>query len=185
MIRNEEDVKYKEIISTLKSLQKVKAPAGFETELMRNINTGNYTEKKTFWENILAPSRLIPSSAAALAMVAVLLFFNLQSEEAENPLTLDPQVREDVVLTDNITVNSEVAAEEEPENNVITRARVSDSSALGFSSGILASSASNPDLIINKSGLNFRQIHLSDDEREQLNKLKERIKSLWGNPSSN
>jgi hypothetical protein len=185
MIGNDEDIKYREIIRTLNSLQKVTAPPGFETGLMRRINSGNYQERRTFWDNILSPSRLIPSSAAAVAMILVLLFFNLQSDNIENPLSSDPRVREDFILADGVVMNTEVPALEEEtisqQETVLETRRLDSSSAV---SGILTASASNPDLVINKSGLNFRQINLSEDEKEQLRRLKERIKSFWGKSGS-
>jgi hypothetical protein len=185
MIGNEENVEYREIIRTLNSLQKVKAPAGFETELMRRINSGNYVEHKTFWDNILSPSRLIPSSAVAAAMIVILLIFNLQNEDSENPLTIDPRVREDVILADGVIMNTETLPSQETDNftgSALEERAIDTSSSLY--AGRLTASASNPELIINKSGLNFRQINLNEDEREQLKKLKEKVKSFWGSPGS-
>jgi hypothetical protein len=188
MFANEDDVKYHKIIKTLSSLRRVKTPAGFETDLMRRIYSGNYVEQKTFWDNILSPSRLIPTSALAIAMVIFLLLFNFQTEDVENPLAADPRVREDMILAESVVMNAETVAPDnentakEYEEPVLTARRNDTSSYL--TSGILTASASNPELVINKSGLNFRQIHLSEEEREQLNKLKEKIKSFWGNPAS-
>jgi hypothetical protein len=186
MISNDEDVKYREIIRTLNSLQKVTAPAGFETNLMRRINAGNYIKKKTFRESILSPSRLIPSSAIAAAMVIILLLFNLNNEDTENPLTIDPRVREDFIVIGNEVPDNEQTPQEAPANTeeAISDEGLGDTSSDLFTSRLTAS-ASNPDLFINKSGLNFRQIHLTNDEKEQLQKLKDRIKAIWRKSDGN
>jgi hypothetical protein len=180
MIVNEDDVKYRELIKTLNSLQQVKAPAGFETELMRRINTGNYVEKKNVWDSMLSPARLIPTSAVALAMIVFLLVFNLQIEDSENPLSIDPRVREDVVMAEEVIINREPVAVspvippvEEP---VIEE--LPGTTPAAINQGRFTASASNPDLVINKSGLNFRQINLNAEERDQLNKLRERVRSF-------
>jgi hypothetical protein len=96
-MENDEN-KYEDVIKALKSLQEVKAPANFEADLQRRINSEKYSkeEKKSFWENIFVPSRLIPS--LGLVAVAVVVFFvmDTNSEEMDNPFLIEPRVREDV-----------------------------------------------------------------------------------------
>ncbi len=58
-----DDMKYQDVINTLGQLQQVKAPAGFEADLMRRINAESFPEEKTFWQNIFAPSRLSARSS--------------------------------------------------------------------------------------------------------------------------
>jgi len=90
--------KYGDVIKTLKGLQDVKAPANFEADLQRRINSEKFSkeEKKSFWENIFLPSRLIPS--LGLVAVSVIIFFVLDtsSEEVDNPFLIEPRIREDV-----------------------------------------------------------------------------------------
>jgi hypothetical protein len=93
-----DEKKYEDVIKALKGLQQVKAPANFEADLQRRINSEKYIEeKKTFWENIFIPARLIPS--LGLVAVAVIIFFvvDTNSEEMDNPFLIEPRVREDVV----------------------------------------------------------------------------------------
>jgi len=96
-MKNDEK-KYEDVIKALKGLKEVKAPANFETDLQRRINSEKFSkkEKKTFWENIFLPSRLIPS--LGLVVVAVVMFFvvDTNSEEMDNPFLIEPRVREDV-----------------------------------------------------------------------------------------
>ena len=93
-----DEKKYEDIIKVLKGLQEVKAPANFEADLQRRINSEKFSskEKKIFWENIFVPSRLIPS--LGLVAVSVIIFFAIDtnSEEVDNPFLIEPRVREDV-----------------------------------------------------------------------------------------
>jgi hypothetical protein len=177
MIVNEEEMKYKEVINTLHSLQRLKAPAGFEADLMRRINSGNYKNTaKTFWPMFLTPSRLIPSSIIAAAAIIILFILNFQSETVENPLMSDPRVREDFIIADEVTIN---AVPDERSDGLTNN----DSSG-GINRGRYAASASNSELFINKSGLNFRQVNLSQEERERLKSLKAKIRAVWTGSTS-
>ncbi len=93
-----DEKKYEDVIKALKGLQEVKAPANFEADLQRRIKQGKFSkeEKKSFWENIFVPARLIPS--LGLVAVAVVMFFvvDTNSEEMDNPFLIEPRVREDV-----------------------------------------------------------------------------------------
>lgn len=99
----DDDHEHSDVIKTLKGLQKVSAPAGFEADLMRRINLEKYGEKKSFWSKFLLPSRLIPSAALVLSAVVVLFVVNLNSGSTdENPLLMPPKVREDVIASSNL-----------------------------------------------------------------------------------
>ena len=93
-----DEKKYEDVIKALKGLQEVKAPANFEADLQRRINSEKFSkeEKKSFWENIFVPSRLIPS--LGLVAVSVVIFFVVDTnpEEVDNPFLIEPRVREDV-----------------------------------------------------------------------------------------
>lgn len=92
-----DEKKYEDVIKALKGMQQVNAPANFEADLQRRINQEKSSkEKKSFWENIFLPSRLIPS--LGLVAVAVVMFFvvDTNSEEMDNPFLIEPRVREDV-----------------------------------------------------------------------------------------
>lgn len=176
MVENEDDQKYQDIIKTLRSLQKVSAPSGFEADLMRRINAGNHKEKKSLLPEMLSPSRLIPAAVAAAAVI-IFFFFSPTAENAENPLMTDPRVREEMAST------QEVETVTGPESyDAKGDAYREKDSFFSLESERYIASAANRSLFINKSGLNFRQIRLTGDEREQLNKLKARIKSFLSKP---
>lgn len=94
-----DEKKYEDVIKSLKGLQEVKAPANFEADLQRRINSEKFPkeEKKSFWENIFIPSRLIPS--LGLAATAIVIFFVVEtnSEDMDNPFLIEPRVREDII----------------------------------------------------------------------------------------
>ena len=98
-----EEKKYEKLISELKSLQKIKAPANFEADLKRRINAEKYpVEEKSFLGKAFLPSRLIPSLSLATAAVVVFLVVNVNSEEMDNPFLIEPRLRDDVVAVKDL-----------------------------------------------------------------------------------
>ena len=94
----DDDKKYNDVIKTLNQLHEVKAPADFEAELMRKINSEKFKEKKqSTWSKFFIPSRLIPSAGLAAAAVIVFFVVTLNPEEIEDPLIMEPRVREDII----------------------------------------------------------------------------------------
>ena len=95
----DDDKKYNDVIKTLNQLHEVKAPADFEADLMRKINSEKYKEKKeqSIWSKFFIPSRLIPSAGLAAAAIIVLFVVTLNPEEIEDPLIMEPRVREDII----------------------------------------------------------------------------------------
>ena len=95
MIQDDEK-KYEDVINKLKDLKRIDAPDYFEADLKRKL-AEETSEKKSFWDKLILPSRLIPS--AGLATAAVILFFviNINSEEMENPFLIEPKLREDII----------------------------------------------------------------------------------------
>ncbi len=93
-----DEKKYKDVIKALKSLQEVKAPANFEADLQRRINQEKFSkeEKKSFWQNILVPAKLIPSLGLVAAAVVIFFVIESRTEEMDNPFLIEPRVREDV-----------------------------------------------------------------------------------------
>lgn len=189
-----DDSRHKDVTDILKSLQQVKAPENFESELLRKINSQSNLEKESFWERIFTPSRLVPS--AALAVTAVILFFFLFNEEdVENPLLMDPRIREDVFATEDISqlpLNNELSkeglsidekklfeTEQKPtrdktsaEDSNIAESRSNNSSPRDNTSYTTVGYS------IDKNGLNFRQINLSKEEQQQLGRLREHFRTL-------
>ena len=95
----DDDKKYSDVIKNLNQMQEVKAPTDFEAELMRKINSEKYKEKKeqSIWSKFFIPSRLVPSAGLAAAAIIVLFVVTLNPEEIEDPLIMEPRVREDII----------------------------------------------------------------------------------------
>ena len=94
-----DEKKYEKLIKDLKGLQQVKAPANFESDLKRRINDEKFSkgEKKSFWENIFVPAKLIPSLGLVAAAVIIFFVIDTNPEEMDNPFLIEPRVREDVI----------------------------------------------------------------------------------------
>jgi hypothetical protein len=95
-----DEKKYEDVINALKGLKEVKAPTNFEADLQRRINSEKFSkeEKKSFWENIFVPSRLIPSLGLVAAAVVIFFVVDTNPEEMDNPFLIEPRVREDVFV---------------------------------------------------------------------------------------
>jgi len=202
---DENSQQYSDIIKTLKGLQRVKAPANFEADLMRRINTGKYEKEKSLWEKFLLPSRLIPSAALGLAAVIVFFVLNINSTPAENPLLMPPRVREDVVAAKGVTVfpkDAQAKAEKEKTNKETNKkpepffkegtktyaeihGTTGDSGVsnigITFTGEDAQSTLPNNTSMasfgypINKSGLNFRSNTMTREERAQIEMMKRKL----------
>jgi len=200
-----DDIKYKEVINILKGLPEVNAPGNFETELMRKINTGSFEKRLSLWDKIFLPSRLIPSAALTVTTVIILFVMNIDSEEIENPLIVEPRVREDIFEnnTESFSLENKYSAPvpkqsvQDESKAVRDEERSESSSPKEFKSGkginltsedtniahrntpgFLMKTSPTAASFIDKKGLNFRQVNLNEKEKMIVNQLKERIKSL-------
>ena len=198
---DENSQQYNEIIKTLQGLRQVKAPANFEADLMRRINSGKYEKERSFWEKILLPSRLIPSAALGLAAIIVFFVLNINSAPVENPLLMPPRVREDVVATKNApaipkdeqakTEKEKTSKKPEPFFKEGTKSYAeihgttddSGVSNLGITFTGEDTQSTLPDNSsmvsfgnpINKSGLNFRNNTMTREERAQIEMMKRKL----------
>ena len=87
----------KNLIDDLKNLPKVDAPPNFEAGLLRKINSAKGKEKTGFWENLLSPGKLFPGAIAVATAVIILFIVDNKSQDIEDPLNIEPRIREDVV----------------------------------------------------------------------------------------
>jgi hypothetical protein len=93
-----DEKKYEDVIKALKGLKEVKAFENFEADLQRKINSEKFSkeEKKSFWQNIILPSRLIPSLGVIAAAIVIFFVFDSNSEQMDNPFRIEPKIREDI-----------------------------------------------------------------------------------------
>lgn len=94
-----EDMEFRNIINLLRQLQQVKAPSNFEADLMRRINSEKFSLQNTFWQTIFIPSRMIPAAALAVTVVLLVIVLNNTAVTRENPFSIIPKERQDVILT--------------------------------------------------------------------------------------
>ena len=151
---DEDEIRFKSVINLLKHTSKISAPPGFEADLMRQINSTNFDElnKVRWWDKLLLPSRLIPSVATAVVII-VFLVLNFNSIERENPFLTAPKIRETINTVSKIKLQD--IAKQDP----------------GYTSASL-----NHSITVNKEGLNFLQVRLSEADRAKINKLKAQIR---------
>jgi hypothetical protein len=224
----DDDKKYSDVIKTLNQLQEVKAPADFEAELMRKINSEKYTEKKeqSIWSKFFIPSRLIPSAGLAAAAIIVLFVVTLNPEEMEDPLVMEPRVRTDIIevvdydesklgredkkdvteapLEKRTTKTESTVTEDKKsgrrmEGDVLEESFADDKMIadidsvptepiiLGTTEPLLTETSEPTTvssegeteiatgLAISKEKLNFRQIQLSEEEQQVVDKLREKV----------
>jgi hypothetical protein len=151
------------------------------------------------------PTRLIPSAGLAAAAVIILFMINTNSSEAENPLLIEPRIRGNIITTvrQDMPSNVEDALTKDVKRNEL-KSNIKEKSTAEINKEEITSNsdllhpsterqniagvniekrigrfrkeiASNISYVINKSGLNFRMVNLTE---EQKNELKEKIKSL-------
>jgi hypothetical protein len=192
-----DELQHEKVIQTLKSLPRLKTPDYFNANLMRRIHSEDYKEKKqTFWERFLVPSKLIPSLSLAAAAVLLLFVFENNVEEYDNPLLESPRVREDVIVSRTTEMTPPQIGSENPASSGDSRGieenrtgELRDQALVDGStsqrSEVESFSSNGNTFAIQKSGLNFRQVILNDEERAVLNQLRERIKNLMDRQSGN
>jgi len=203
----EDDSKFIGVINTLKKLNKIEAPQNFEEDLFVKISQTPNEEKISFIDRILTPARLVPT--AGLAATIILLFFltNIFVPVAEeNPLLANPRVRDDVIATNtqnNTTTtentakqknNDDVFATTETENKTLneeTNKTSIDNPNLGiritgqpspanyYNNGILTSVS--PNGLIDKTGLDYKQIYLQRLQRAQIELLRKKMEEMQRN----
>jgi hypothetical protein len=118
MKNDNDENKHKNISKTLGELQKVSAPPNFEANLMRKIRSGEIEKREKGLHKLFLPNRIVPS--LGLIAIAIIIFFvvDVNSEKLENPLLMDPKVREDVVAVSDDSGMNEIQEEIDKQNTV-------------------------------------------------------------------
>ena len=170
---NNDENRYGKIISTLHRLKKVNAPDNFEADLMRRINAGDYREKKAgFWHELFMPSKLIPTAALA-AVLIVLYMIKFNTKIPENPLSVQPRVREDIMVSNGSDSSIDDMIYNRMKKDLI------DDKNLGYNS----KNGGFPVLTgaVIKTGLNFRQANITKSQRKEVIALKQKFESMVKN----
>jgi len=110
---NNEEIN-KKLLDDLKNLPKVDAPKNFETELWRKINSSEKEIKESIWDKIFSPGKIAPAAVAVVSAVIIFFVVDVNSEEMEDPLNIEPRLREDLIvyeMNDDISVQNEIKTE--------------------------------------------------------------------------
>jgi hypothetical protein len=198
----EEDNKYQEITKRLKDLRKIDAPSNFEIELLRKINVGNQRNEKKLWFDKLFSPQLIPSTALAVTTVIILLLISPKTNEIEDPLQTDPPLRESTVVdldeirqasTEQQMSNTEkrekrietpsgIISDVIKEKEEITREyektkelAASDQQSSIYKIEVMPSSYRPNQTALLGGGLNYRVVRATEEERKQIEILRQQI----------
>ncbi len=167
---NDDEKQYGNIIRSLRNLKKVSAPENFEADLMRKINSRSYKEAKSgFWHDILMPSKLIPTAALAVVLI-VLYMVKFDNRNTENPLSVQPKVRSDVMMSDG----SDSSIDD------LIYGRLKKNRSNEKSAQFLSKKENYPSLTVAniKTGLNFRQANITKSQRKEVIALKQKFESM-------
>lgn len=111
----------KKLIDDLKNLSKVDAPKNFETELWRKINSSKEIKKVSFWDKIFTPGKIAPTAIALASAIIIFFVIDVNSEQMEDPLTIEPKLREDFQIVEanhNMPVELEKKSTRQKNNEV-------------------------------------------------------------------
>lgn len=208
MSTNDEKNMNEEISRMLKGLQKINAPANFETKLSRRIDEiDKKIEKENWFDTILFP-KLAPSAALVVTAVIVILVLRNGGTEIEDPFQVQPKLREDKIfmlyqpsivsneaagIREKSTPPEESLVSSENESEVRTVYRTDTNSSLTrsyrpSSEQRISVTPINYRLdhaIIETGGLNYKVVRLDDEERRQIEFLREKISPSAENPRKN
>jgi hypothetical protein len=152
-----DEQQYTDVVRILKGLPRIDAAPSFEMDLRRRLQSPRQERTKHWFEKFLAPSTLIPSAGLAAVIIFIFFFLNIEAPQTDNPLSVEPKVREEVMST---------LPSEQPALEKFSRS----------SENLKATSSIS---FIAKNGLNFRQVNLSKTERVKIQQMKERFKNWF------
>ncbi|MDT3695142.1 MAG: hypothetical protein ROY99_02045 [Ignavibacterium sp.] len=128
---NDENIN-KKLLEDLKNLPEVNAPKNFETELFRKINSTGKKQKKSFWKNLLTPPKLVPAAVVLASTIIIFFVVDGNSEVMEDPLNIEPRLREDIYITETMddiilqNEDEEISKKPKKEQNTIRRESVKE-----------------------------------------------------------
>jgi len=112
---NNEEIN-KKLLDDLKNLPKVDAPKNFETELWRKINSSEKEIKESIWDKIFSPGKIAPAAVAVVSAVIIFFVVDVNSEEMEDPLNIEPRLREDLIVYE---MNDDISVQNDLKNEII------------------------------------------------------------------
>ena len=198
-----DDSKYDEVKKVLQNLKKIEVPLNFEQKLFDRISQNKFENELSFIDKLFLPSRLIPASSLAVAIVVIFFLTNIfVTSTDENPLLVSPRVRTDVISTivenktkqknNNDIFNSTETTQFNFKNKSNKKTNITNDPNLGiritgrstqsnsyYYGSIPAYVSQNG--IINKRGLDYKQIYLQRLQKAQIEQMRKRIEALFRN----
>lgn len=171
-----EEKKFEKLINDLKNLSKIEAPDNFEFLLQNKIN--NFIEKE--FPETRRNFNLIPIFAFTSIIVILFLIFQ-PSDEYVDPLQIEPQMREDLIVYDedlSISAFSEIINDSFIESD--TSPQNFKNNQESYTNKIIETenNVSNiKNITISKEELNFVKPLLSEEEIKKVQALKKKILS--------
>jgi hypothetical protein len=214
---NDEEKKYEKLINDLKNLPSIKAPENFEADILRKIHLSEPDKKENFWKKIFTPGKLVPAAVAIASAIIIFIVIDIKPERPEDPLSLQPRLREDVIKVQNLDEVSAVPEKKtekrqsirkkvetnqpqifrrdaDAENELslskegaqlqdkaVAKDEKSESLNTSGSAGVVGRISPTAKIAPvseqKKENFNFLQINLSPKEKQEVEKLKEQLKS--------
>lgn len=200
MSRIKDENMNEKVTRLLKDLPKINAPTNFETELSRRINQEAQIKEKTSWFDKIFSPKLVPSAALAVTVVIILFLLKGTVGDVEDPFQIMPKLREEQITRQDqpaIISGREVVGEvkdqidgDEYYNTVREKSKSkketyrSDSNLLQASSinessieriSVTASNYLPDQAVIMGGGLNYKIVRLDEEERREIEILREKI----------
>lgn len=200
----DDENKYENIIDELKNLKKIDAPYGIEQKIWNKINSSDKTEKKSVWSKLsvrMVPAVAVLATAVLLLVVIENNAYEYQDPFSVEPEQRTDIIE---LASDDISIVEEPLTEPKEKSSVAFRKKevqpevlsmekqvagrdlavVDEDSTLPAENDALSSAVGNelvrkdqmlaPEATM-KQGLNFRQIHLSEQEKQEVIELKSRV----------
>lgn len=191
----------KKLLDDLRNLPKVSAPYNFEEELWKKIYNPE-VKKESFWQKLFSTNKLIPASATAVAIIIIFFLVRPNSSDYEDPLMIEPPVREDIITVSNddaglsgmIEQKQKIEQQEWKSEESNRNSLKKESSTQETDSSIrdnLTESTHTPEALsksanvindevqyeIDKEELNFLKRNLTEQEKQEILELKRKIKA--------
>jgi hypothetical protein len=188
-----------EISRMLKELPKINAPINFETELSKRINLDHTKIKKENWFDKIFSPKMVPSAALVVTTVIIILVLRNGSTQVEDPFQILPKLRIDKISmlyqTDvgtkeevvginerqTRTKKSNAAKDTEPDEGDVYRTDSNSAVTVSYmhtsDQQISVTPLNYPidHAIIEAGGLNYKIVRLNDEERRQIELLREKM----------
>jgi hypothetical protein len=169
----DEEKKHEKLISNLKNLPKVNAPQNFESNLWRKINLSKKSKQESFWDKLLSPGKLIPAGVAVVAAIIIFFVIDIKSNQPEDPFSLQPRMREDIVTVEKFEEKSSASLKK-----LVKKKDAKKELELNKLEGQLKSKDSDNELMLSKESSGFRDEVIAEDSKQDSLKTQQQSATM-------